>query len=333
MEQPSNDDSGSVLTEEIIIAALTHNGYNRETAAARASLVLDFMESVKLEKRLTHHPWPTPRQIEFFTGDKSSSVDNANLVCFNIEPPSKTEWHGGTWLDTAPLTYLARVCDIGQQKLGCDWIENFKKRLRNRTDLLNVLNEIWWLGCWKGDFKVEVSPKAQNSGDNDWRIIFEDSLRLNLQVKRRKNDVRRGVDPLFPVQGLFDKVSHRFSMSGENEINVGVITIYGGITDTILRRIDDYFAPRNSEPSEATGQVIAEDSDQQPKEEQSTNVDAIILWCPWNPPHAQGRPRHFIRCRKLKERLERVFTLDPLDALYRTHTQFPISFAKATAGI
>ncbi len=323
-----DDDSGSIPTEEIITAALTHNGYDREIAAARAPLVTDFMESVGLEKSLTHHPWPAPRQIEFFTGDKSSSIDNANLDSFNIDPPSKTAWHGGTWMDTAPLTYLARVCDIGQQKLGNNWVEKFKKRLRNRKDLLNVLNEIWWLGCWKGNFKVEISPKAESSGDNDWRIIFEDGLSMHLQVKRRKNDVRRGVDPTFPVQGLFNKVSHRFSKSGANEVNVGAITIYGGITDAVLRCVDDYFAPRNSEQTE---QPTQETSDRQPKEDKSTNVDAIILWCPWNPPHLQQLPRYFIRARKSKEHLESTFAIDPLDTLYRTHTQFPISFARAAA--
>ncbi|MBE2180293.1 MAG: hypothetical protein IAE97_07460 [Chthoniobacterales bacterium] len=334
MEQSSTDgDSGSIPSEEIIIAALTHNGYDREIAAARAPLVIDFMERVGLEKRLTHHPWPAPRQIEFFTGDESSSIDNADLDSLVIDPPSKTAWHGGTWLDTAPLTYLARVCDIGQQKLGNNWVEIFKKRLRNREDLLNVLNEIWWLGCWRGTFKVDTSPKAVSGGNNDWRLIFDDGFSLNLQVKRRKNDVRRAVDPMFPVQGLFDKVSHRFAKSGPNEVNVGTVTIYGGITDAVLRCLDDYFAPRNSELLGETEQSTRETSDRKPKEDKSTNVDAIILWCPWNPPQSQQLPRYFIRARKSKEHIESAFALDPLDTLYRTYTQFPIGFARAAASV
>ena len=297
------------LTEKEIIGALTHNGYDEETASARTPLILKFIETTGLEQRLTTHPSPSPRQIEFLTGDTTCTIDNADVVTFEIAHPPKTEWLGGTWMDTAPLTYLARICEIGHRLLGENWMEPFKARLTNRVDFLNVLNEVWWLGCWANIAKVTPSPKAEVGGDNDWFLALEDGFSIRLQVKRRRNDLVRIIHPTRAPYGLFDKVSKRFSRSSDNQINVGAITIYAGITDAVLRAIDDFFIS-----------------------DQSAHVDAIALWCPFNPSCVPDLPAFFIRDRKSQGRLKRAFSLDPLDRLYQTHTIFPISMADATRG-
>ncbi len=113
---------------------------------------------------------------------------------------------GGTWLDTAPLTYLARVCDVGHRMLRPDWMLKVKKRLANRPGLLDVLNEVWWLGCLRKVKSISPSPKAEGGGDNDWLIVFEDGFSIILQVKRRRGDLVRIVHHTRPPFGLFDKV-------------------------------------------------------------------------------------------------------------------------------
>lgn len=298
------------LTEKEIVGALVHNGYSEKTAFDRTPLILKFFEVAGLESRLTTHPSPSPRQIEFFTGDTTCTIDNADIVTFEIAHPPKTEWLGGTWMDTAPLTYLARVCDIGHRLLGENWMLPFRERLANRMDLLNVLNEVWWLGCWGNISQITSSPKGDAGGDNDWSLVLDEGLSIKMQVKRRRNDLLRGVHPTRAPYGLFDKVSKRFSRSGKDQLNVGAITIYAGVTNAVLRAVDDYFR------SNASGNVVA-----------------IILWCPFNPPYAPTLQSYFIRDRKSEGRLKRALAVDALDTLYRTNTIFPISIAEATCGM
>lgn len=269
--------------------------------------VLRFFEAAKLKTGLIAHPSPQPtRQIEFFTGDSRWNIDKADVIAHGISLAVKTEWLGGTWLDTAPLTYLARVCDVANQLLGEDWMAQFRKRLLNPAELLDILNELWWLGCWKEVNAVEMSPKAKNSGDNDWRITLANGMHLNLQVKRRRSDLIRLVHPTMPPFGLFDKLSRRFSASGPAEINVGVITIYAGIADSVLRCLDDYF--RNDD---------------------SQNVDAVVLWSPGT---AADMPPFFVRDRKSNGILREAFDLNRIDLTYVTACEHPISLNDAMAG-
>ncbi len=212
------------MTNREITEALKYNGYDGEIAVARGGLVLAFFEATGLEERLTTHPSPGPeRQLEFLTGDATCTINHVDVVTFSIVHPPKTKWLGGTWLDTAPLTYLARVCDIGHRLLGQNWTDKIKKRLANRAELLDVLNEVWWLGCLKS---VTASPKVDGGGDNDWHIVFEDGFSIVLQVKRRRNDLVRIVHYTRSPYGLFDKVSKRFSMEEKTQLNVGAVTIY-----------------------------------------------------------------------------------------------------------
>ena len=292
------------LTDLEIAGALQHNGYDEVTALHRVPLIQKFFKAAQLDAQLTAHPSLRPRrQIEFFTGDTKWNVDNADVIAERIALPARTEWMGGTWLDTAPLTYLARVCDIASRLLGNDWTAKFQKRLLNRGELLDLLNEIWWLGCWKGLQRVTPSPRAEVSGDNDWSLEMENGLNLKLQVKRRRSDLIRLSHPTIPPYGLFDKLSKRFSASSKAQFNVGVITIYAGITDSVLRALDDYFVSDTSK-----------------------NVDAIALW---SPGVAEGVPSCFLRDRKSGGIIRGLFDLDPVDLIYDTANVHPISRSEA----
>jgi hypothetical protein len=102
---------------------------------------------------------------------------------------------------------------------------------------------------------------------------------------------------------LFDKVSKRFSADEKQQLNVGAITIYAGITPPILRALDDYF-----------------------RSDESGGVDAIIFWNPASPPHL---PAFFLRERSSFKQLASYFQHDPVDDLYQTHNIHPLSIDEA----
>ena len=262
------------------------------------------MERAQLEQRLIAPPSrECKRQLEFLTGDKTCTIENADIISFEIDLPPKTSWLGGTWMDSAPLTYLARVCDIADRLLGKDWIRRFMHRITNREDLLNLLNEIWWIGCWDDISDIVSGPKAHGGGDNDWGFTLSGNLLVKMQVKRRRNDLVRIAHPTRPPFGMFDELSKRFTASEPGQINVGAITIYAGITDSVLRFVDDYFQSKESE-----------------------HVDAIAIWCP---SHHPKLPSFFIRDRKSRGQLKRSFKMHAHDSLYRTSSICPLSFRQA----
>ena len=285
--------------------ALQRNGYDADLARLRAPQVFRFFEFTKLEQRLIIRPSRHfEEQFEFLTGDDSCSVDHAEHVTFRIIIEPKTRTTGGSWMESAPLTYLARVCDLGCRWYGEKWFTYFTKRLADRTKLLDVLNEVWWLGVWKDIRNPQMSVRAKDGGNYDWYFSLGDTLKVNLQVKRRRNDLpRKSLTLSPPFTGLFDKLSKRFSASGPDQVNMGAITVYSGIDHDVLRAVDNYF-----------------------RIDESRHVDAIILWSPESPEPLQP---YFLRARKFRDLLKGYVHLDPLDSRYSTISVHGLSLEEA----
>src|SRR4030095_5498772 len=275
---------------------LDHEGFTPERRDRCSTLLQEFYRKTRLRPKFEAAALPgSPAQIELQTGDTQWSVENADIPTFHISLPPKTLFIGGTWIETVPLSHLARICEIGSARLPGRWPDRFLRRLRNPTELLDTLNEIWWLDRFRDTNFLKMRHRMRlhegSNEDVDWRFKdVESSIWLNVEVKRRRNDILRAIYPpeevraLFggmSVRGLFDKASDPFSQSSGDEINVVALTVYGGVTSDVKRALDDWFI-----------------------NDASRNVDAVAIWSAGSkPPHHEP---WFIRSRKYADLLRHL---------------------------
>jgi hypothetical protein len=78
------------------------------------------------------------------------------------------------------------------------WPKKLRAELRNPTQHLDTLEEVWWLGCWSGIENIRRAEhmKGGVADDVDWQFTignvgFISGLKVNLEVKRLKSDNRR----------------------------------------------------------------------------------------------------------------------------------------------
>jgi hypothetical protein len=295
---------------QTIIKMLEHGGMSASRSAEAAPLIIEFFEMLHVEPQFSPSPRPPGEpQFEFATGDKRFSVEYADTITWDVLLPPELRKIGGTWLETAPLTYLARVCIIGRRVFRDRWPRLFAKRLRNPPELLDVLNEVWSLSRWPEPSRVSARHRPTSSDDDiDWRFFLRSlGIWINLEVKRRCNDLLRLVHPDLPPTGLFDKAAGAFARSKPDELNVIAVTLYAGITDPVLRAVDDFMRSPDAE-----------------------HVDGIVLWSVGS--NARFAPT-FERFRNHREIVSALLSLDPQDVTYGSWNAFPISMGEAISGI
>lgn len=279
---------------------------SEECSAESAPLVVEFFDMLRVEPQFSQSPRPPGEpQFEFDTGDTRFSVENADTIAWDVLLPPELRKIGGTWLETAPLSFLAQVCMIGRRVFRDRWPRLFAKRLRNPPELLDVLNEVWWLSRWPEPFRLSARHRQTATGEDiDWRFFLRSlGLWINLEVKRRCNDLLRLVHPGLPPAGLFDKAASAFSKSNPDELNVIAITLYAGITDPVLRAIDDFLRSPENE-----------------------HVDGIMLWSVCS--NACFAPT-FGRFRKHRHIVSELLPIQPQDVTYGSWNPFPISMGEA----
>lgn len=236
-------------------------------AHRRASVLADDIEHIGFDTfQLSCRPYPVPsadRQIvatplaEYQFGDTGFSVHKAR----NSHDDFST-WIGGTGLDRGHLQFFSKVSQIGHSLIPELWPKKLRSELRNPTQHLDTLEEVWWLGCWSGIENIRraehIKPGVAN--DIDWQFTIGRAgslfgLKVNLEVKRLKSDntrQTRGREMNAREFGQFcrDQVLRKFRPSRPDEVNVLGISLFGEIDGNVQRVISEWLLGNENRDSD-----------------------------------------------------------------------------------
>lgn len=215
-------------------------------ASRRAPILADDIKRIGFKTfRLSCQPYPVPNADgrivstplpEYHFGDTGFSVHKACNSHDNF-----STWIGGTGLDRGHLQFFSKVSQRGHSLIPQFWPQKLLAELRNPTQHLDTLDEVWWLGCWAGIEDVRHAEPMRSGlvHDVDWQFTiaktsFSAGLRVNFEVKRLKNDnVRqsrgRQMNSHEFAQFCHEQVLKKFRPSSENEVNVLGISLFGEI--------------------------------------------------------------------------------------------------------
>ena len=141
------------------------------------------------------------------------------------------------------------MSQIGHSLIPELWPKKLRDELRNPTQHLDTLEEVWWLGCWSGieDIRRAEQIKTGVADDIDWQFTigstgFSWRLKVNLEVKRLKSDNTRQargreMNAHEFAQFCRDQVLRKFRPSRPDEVNVLGISLFGEIDGSVQRVI------------------------------------------------------------------------------------------------
>lgn len=223
-----------------------------DVAARRAPLTAAALVASGFDLRfhrnlVSNHRIPT---VEYEIPDKRSSIDKARKA------DQILNYLGGTWLDRGDLLFLSIVAEAANRVFGSDWLHRFRDDIRNPTQHLDVLNELWWLSRFRSPTEIEFAYPLSPPTDVDWRFKAG-GLTINLEVKRRRKDLLRAIYGL-RNKDIFADIYPKFIPTAD-AINVVAITLYGGI-DRFIQEIT------------ATWLTSDDNGDR---------LDAVLLWSPF----------------------------------------------------
>ena len=209
------------------------------------SLMLDARPCQFLEEQTGSSFWIP----EYHFGKTGSSIDAAEHA-----EVIKIEWMGGTGIDRGHLQFFSRVSEIARRAIPHYWLKPCKLRdsLRNPTQHLDTMEEIWWLDRWKSPKNIKSSVKLNQGSDADvdWAFTLGgDAFTVNIEVKRLVGDcVRHVTERSFKI-GWFEKfcekkVNPKFRASRENEINVLGLSLIGEITREVQLVVSEWLVNR-----------------------------------------------------------------------------------------
>lgn len=180
------------------------------------------------------------------TGNSVDAAEHAEVI--------KIEWMGGTGIDRGHLLFFSRVSEIARRSIPHYWLKPCKLRnsLRNPTQHLDTMDEIWWLDRWKipKNIKSSVKLKHGSATDVDWTFTVGDgALTINLEVKRLVGDcVRHVTERTFKIdwfeQFCEDKVNPKFMVSRDDEVNVLGLSLFGEITREVQLVVSEWLVNR-----------------------------------------------------------------------------------------
>ena len=237
---------------------LTVGSLGEAEARIRAPLVCEDFEWIDFDT-LSFNVRPCPvfdgNQVldiaipEYHFGKTRHSIDaaeHANVI--------KVEWMGGTGLDRGHLQFFSRVSEIARKVIPHYWLKPCKLRdsLRNPTQHLDTIEEIWWLDRWKipENIKSSVKLKHDSAADVDWTFtVGGGALTVNLEVKRLAGDcVRHVTERTFKIdwfeQFCENKVNPKFRASREDEVNVLALSLFGEITREVQLVVSEWLINR-----------------------------------------------------------------------------------------
>lgn len=226
-------------------------------AHRRAPILAHDIEQIGFETfQLSCRPYPVPSadgQIiatplaEYHFGDTGFSVQKAR----NSHDDFST-WIGGTGLDRGHLQFFSKVSQIGHTLIPQLWPRKLRADLRNPTQHLDTLEEVWWLGCWSGieNIRRAVRMRSDFAEDIDWQFTigntgFSSALKVNLEVKRLKRDNMRQarareMNAHEFAQFCREQVLKKFRPSRADEVNVLAISLFSEIDGNVQRVISEW---------------------------------------------------------------------------------------------
>jgi hypothetical protein len=236
--------------ERILVAGLL----DESEARRRAPLILeDFnwigFDSLMLDARpcqaIEQYLGSSFRIPEYHFGYTGHSIDAAEQAAM-----IKVEWMGGTGLDRGHLQFFSRVSEIGRKLIPHFWHKPCRLRdsLRNPSQHLDTIEEVWWLDRWKSTENIKSSVKLnpECASDVDWTFTLGGgAFSVNLEVKRLNSDCLRHVRGRTFKMEHFDrfcksKVNRKFRKSEESEVNVLAITLFGEICREVQLVIEEW---------------------------------------------------------------------------------------------
>jgi len=183
--------------------------------------------------------------VEYHFGKTGFSADNAENPFEN-----RAEWFGGTGLSCGSLHLFSKVGLIARARIPQYWLKSvpLAEALRNPTQHLNTVEEIWWLDRFIGVEHVTMAARLVPGleRDIDWRMQFNGGrLALNLEVKRVPSDCIRHVRGRQFGREWFkkfceEKVLPKYRPSGSGEINVLALSLFGEIDRDVQLIVSDW---------------------------------------------------------------------------------------------
>ncbi|MDQ6939789.1 MAG: hypothetical protein M3119_06485 [Verrucomicrobiota bacterium] len=248
---------------------------DKAEATRRALLLASDLDRINFEIfKLSCRPYRIPsgdgRLIqtplaEYHFGDTGFGVHNARNSKDNI-----SRWIGGTGLDRGHLQFFSKVSDIGHRIIPHFWLDSKKLRsqVRNPSQHLDTLEEVWWLGRWLGMEEIRHSEPMRKclASDVDWQFVIAKTrsyrgLKVNLEVKRLKRDNLRHSRQLLErhhfAQFCRDQVLSKFQPSLSDEVNVLAISLFGEIDRNVQSVVSNWLlGDENSCPHSANKEKL-----------------------------------------------------------------------------
>lgn len=213
----------------------------------------------------------------------------------------------GTAINREDILYLSQVCEMAHRLIPSLWINDQRllKDVKVRTQHLDTLNEIWWLGRWAGlDEKLlerEVSIVPNSAKTIDWRFrLFGTDLSpsINVEVKRlisslgaRAYKKNHYFYAALRADGSINKNDPRlkFKPSSEDEVNVLAVTWFDEISTELETEIQRFL-------------------------DEDDKIDCVVIWAPGDRRRG-GWMRFFPRFRDIPKKRQVISSLlvDPDD--------------------
>ena len=233
------------------LGSLDQTTVNRRVGPLAEDINRIGFKDFRLSARNCPFPDPITGQIipvtlpEYYFGDTGFSVNNAENSSKN-----KIEWFGGTGIDRGHLQFLSRVSEIGHSVIPQYWLENKKLRdaLRNPTQHLDTVEEVWWLSRWHGIESISMAERLlpNSKADVDWSFfLFNKQIRVNLEVKRIPSDLVRHTrgrpfNKEWFTTFCSEKVLPKFRPSGTDEINILGLSLFGEIDRNVQLVVSEW---------------------------------------------------------------------------------------------
>jgi hypothetical protein len=256
-----------VIGSRQIEALLGLGSLDDAEAHRRASILADDIEQIGFDTfQLSCRPYPIPLANgrtsatllpEYHFGDTGFTVQKARNSHDDFSP-----WIGGTGLDRGHLQFFSKVSQLGHRLIPQFWPKHLRSELRNPTQHLDTLEEVWWLGCWSGVENIRRAERIQSDfgHDIDWQFTIgntglSSALKVNLEVKRLKSDNLRQargreMNTHEFAQFCSEQVLKKFRPSRADEVNVLAISLFGEIDENVQRIISEWLLSNENSDSD-----------------------------------------------------------------------------------